>query len=81
MLALLIVTIMKKVREIILKSDKFTACKVKDGEEVGKSLMVFNVRKIIHFKLNVFLDLVKLKFQTTRIFHWLLITLNKNPFL
>ena len=81
-LALLIVTIMKRVREIIfLKSNKFTAFKVKDRKEVGQSLMVFNVRKIIHFKLNVFLDLVKLKFQTTKIFYWVLIGLNKSPFL
>ena len=33
---------------IFFQSNKFTACEVKDGKEVAKSLMVFNFRKIIH---------------------------------
>ena len=37
------------VREyIFFQSNKVTACKVRDGKEVAKSLMVFNLRKIIH---------------------------------
>ena len=33
---------------IFSQSNKFPACKVKYGKEVAKSLMVFNLCKIIH---------------------------------
>ena len=33
---------------IFFRSNKFTACKVRDGKGVAKSLMVFILRKIIH---------------------------------
>ena len=31
-----------------LQSNKFTACKVRHGKEVAKSLLAFNLRMIIH---------------------------------
>ena len=44
---LITVIILKIVRENdFLQSNKFTTCKVGDGKEVAKSLMVFNLRKI-----------------------------------
>ena len=43
------VMILKGVSEdIFFQSNKFTACKVKDGKEVTNILMVFNLLKIIH---------------------------------
>ena len=46
MLGLITVIILKKVREsIFLQSKKFTACKVRDGKEEAKSLMVFSLQK------------------------------------
>ena len=45
-LGLITVIILKRVREsIFLQSNKFTACKVRDGKEEAKSLMVFNLYK------------------------------------
>ena len=45
-LGLITVIILKRVREsIFLQSNKFTACKVRDGKEEAKSLMVFNLHK------------------------------------
>ena len=39
----------KSVREYIFyQSNKFTACKVRDGKGAAKFLMLFNLRKIIH---------------------------------
>ena len=41
---------------IFLKSNKFTACKVRDGKEVNNSLMVFNLHKISYpFQNNTYL--------------------------
>ena len=37
---------------IFFQSNKFTACKVRDEKRVAKSLMVFNLRKIIHLFKN-----------------------------
>ena len=45
-LGLLAVMILKRV-SIFFQGNKFTACKVKDGKGVAKSLMVFNLLKII----------------------------------
>ena len=43
------VIILKRVREyIFFQSNKFTACKIRDGKGVAISLMVFNLRRIIH---------------------------------
>ena len=40
---------LKRMRESIhLQSNKFTTFKVRDGIEVTKSFMVFNLRNIIH---------------------------------
>ena len=48
-LCLLTVMILKIVSQIIFfQSNKFTACKIKDGKEVANSLVVFNIPKIIH---------------------------------
>ena len=45
----LIVIIFKIVREIIyFQTNKFVTCKVRDGKEMAKCLMVFNLHKIIH---------------------------------
>ena len=49
MLGLIIVIIFKIVREIIyFQTNKFVTCKVRDGKEMAKCLMVFNLHKIIH---------------------------------
>ena len=52
-LGLITEIILNKVREIFFfQSNRFTACKVRDGKEDAKSLLVFNLRKILHhFKL------------------------------
>ena len=43
------VIILKRVREyIFFQSNKFTACKIRDGKGVAISLMVFYLRRIIH---------------------------------
>ena len=48
-LRLFTVMILKIVSEsIFFKSNKFNACKIKDGKEVANSLMIFNLLKIIH---------------------------------
>ena len=48
-LRLLTVMIFKGVSEsIFFQSNKFTACKIKDGKKVANYLMVFNLLKIIH---------------------------------
>ena len=58
--------ILKRVVDsIFFQSNKFTACKIKDGEEVVSS----------------FKDLVKHKLQIARICNWLLIGSNKITFL
>ena len=42
------VVILKRVREtIFFQSSKFIVCEVKDRKGVAKSLMVFNLRKVI----------------------------------
>ena len=39
----------KSVREcIFFQSNKFTACKVRNGKGVAKSLMVFDLHQIVH---------------------------------
>ena len=44
-LGLITAIILKKMREsIFFHSNKFTPCKVADGKEVAKSLMIFNLR-------------------------------------
>ena len=48
-LGLITVIILKSVKESILfQRNTFTACNVRDGKEVAKSLMMFNLFKIIH---------------------------------
>ena len=48
-LVLLNVMILKRESEsIFFQSNEFTACKVKDGKLLVKSLMVFNLLKILH---------------------------------
>ena len=42
------VTLKRVSASIFSQSNKFPACKVKYGKEVAKSLMVFNLCKIIH---------------------------------
>ena len=45
-LGLITIIILKRVRESdFIQSNKFTACKVIDGKEEAKSLMVFNLHK------------------------------------
>ena len=52
MLGMLTVIVLKRVSEsIFFQSNKFTACKVIDEKEVTNSLMVFNRRLSIHFKV------------------------------
>ena len=44
-LGLLAVLILKRVRErIFFQENKFTGCMVKEGEEVAKPLMIFNLQ-------------------------------------
>ena len=48
-LGLLTAMILKRVSEsIFFQSNIFTACKVKDGNDAAKSLMVLNLLNIIH---------------------------------
>ena len=48
-LGLLAAMILKRVSDsIFFQSNKFTACKIKDGIKVANSLMVFNLLNIIH---------------------------------
>ena len=64
--------ILKRVnKSIFFQSNKFIACQGK-MEEIVKSFMIFNLLKInISFK-----DIVEFKFKPTRVFDWLLISLN-----
>ena len=48
MFGLITVTILKRVRQGIFFKKRFIERKVRGGKEVAKSLMVFNLRKIIH---------------------------------
>ena len=48
-LGLFTILILKRMWESIsFQSNKFTACTVKDGKEVAKSFMLFNLYKILH---------------------------------
>ena len=40
-----VITLKRVIESIFLQSNKFTACKVRDGNEEAKSLMVFNLHK------------------------------------
>ena len=49
MLGLFTVMIMERVSDsVFFQSSKFTAFNIKDEKEVAKSLMAFNLLKIIH---------------------------------
>ena len=48
MFGLITITILKRVRQGIFLKKRFIERKVRGGKEVAKSLMVFNLRKIIH---------------------------------
>ena len=69
-LGLFTLMILKIVSEsIFFQSKKFIACRFKDVKEVAKSLMAFNLVKIIRL-FQALKDLVKFKLQPLRIFNW-----------